>query len=78
MADRHFMAIQRLLMQSEPSKGALADLARSLEENRASPMQVGFEAEARGQRAPERRQRVLILGPLPQPPMAQNPQSASA
>jgi hypothetical protein len=34
IADRHFMAVQRVIMQTEPSKAALEDLSRWLKENR--------------------------------------------
>ena len=45
MAERQFIALQRLLMQSEPSKAALEDLARWLQENRADPSRIGLESE---------------------------------
>jgi hypothetical protein len=45
MAERQFMALQRLLRQSEPSKAALEDLARWLTENRPDPSRIGLESE---------------------------------
>lgn len=45
MAQRQFMALQRLVLQSEPSKIALEDVARWLRENRADPFRIGLESE---------------------------------
>ena len=45
MADRQFAGIQRVLAQSDPSKSALEDLARWLEQGRSDPSRTGLEAE---------------------------------
>ncbi len=45
IAERQFMALQRLLTRSEPSKPALEDLARWLKENRPDPLRIGLESE---------------------------------
>jgi hypothetical protein len=45
VAERHVMAVRRLLMQSEPSKPALENLAHWLKENRGDPARLGLEAE---------------------------------
>jgi hypothetical protein len=45
IADRHFSAVQRIIMHAEPSKGALEDLARWLKEDRPDPSRIGLEAE---------------------------------
>ena len=45
MAERHFVALERLLKRSAPSKAALEDLARWLKENRADPSRIGLESE---------------------------------
>jgi hypothetical protein len=45
LAERQFMALQRLLMRSEPSMAALEDLARWLKESRPDPSRIGLESE---------------------------------
>lgn len=42
---QHFEAVQRLLIQSDPSEASLAELAKWLAENRPQPMDIGLLSE---------------------------------